>query len=924
MPLGVPLSFSERLQSVTEAIAAAHTQEDVFQMVLTPALEALSAIAGVILLVDETGEGLALAATQGHEKNGQTLWQAGPLDGNVPAGDALRRREGLFFEHQGALVQAYPELEARTGGVAAVATAVLPMLLDDRPLGALILDFKEPHHFTEAEIRFLRTLAAQCAVALGRAQLQQDLEARVVARTHELEQERAALDAFVAYQEAASSETNVLALARQAVGVVQASLAYVSAAYYELEDGLWKARVWSEDLLPEVAAEIQAGVPEDAPDFREAVLERAAVFVDGWNAQANALPSTAAYGAVAFVPLILGGQVHSLFVVGTRDARAWTAREQALIRAVARGLALTLERTEITRQLQLQNAELDARTRALEAFADLTRDLTSSPEPYTLIQRAQQLVLSLLPDGYALYFEPEGEQWRLRVQTGELRSEALQAVADAGLPYHEADNLLIPSTTHAPYYQDQYAQHTDQIGELVAHLGASETFPVMVEGRPRGVFGVVLFGELRRWSGAERAVMEAVTHALGLALERHGFTQQLQEERAAFEAFSAFTEAAGTQTEVLPLTRQAFEVLLTRFSATSTAVYYEIQGEQFYARSWSEDIDDQPELLAALQGGTSLEAPLFAEAVHTGEAAFTAHWNPEREQIAHTEAYGAAAVYPLRIGGRLRAFLGLGLRAQRHWTDRDAAVLRAVGRGLTLALERAEGVSLLAQSNAELGRSNAELEQFAYIASHDLQAPIRAVTSFAGIIHKRYGDTLDERGRLYLRQIMESGEHMKRLVDDLLTFSRVHTEQLPLLPTDAEAVVDAVARRLQTSGASITRSALPVVQADAQQLDQLLQNLIGNGLKYRRADVAPEVQVSAERDGDFWRFAVADNGIGIEPQYFERIFEIFQRLHGRETYEGTGIGLAVCKKIVERHGGRLWLESTVGEGTTFFFTLPEA
>ncbi len=342
-------------------------------------------------------------------------------------------------------------------------------------------------------------------------------------------------------------------------------------------------------------------------------------------------------------------------------------------------------------------------------------------------------------------------------------------------------------------------------------------------------------------------------------------------------------------------------------------------------------VRDAALLLAALQGGTSLEAPLFAEAVSTREAAFTAHWDPERERIAHTEAYGAAAVYPLRIGGQLRAFLGLGLRSQRNWTERDAAVLRAVGQGLTLALERAEGISLLAQrtgelehSNTELGRSNAELEQFAYIASHDLQAPIRAVASFAGIIHKRYGDSLDERGRLYLRQIIDSGEHMKRLVDDLLTFLRVHTEQRPFLPTDSGTVFDTVARRLEASRASITRSALPVVQADAQQLDQLLQNLISNGLKYHRADAPPEVQVSAEREGEFWRFAVSDNGIGIEPQYFKRIFEIFQRLHGRETYEGTGIGLAVCKKIVERHGGRLWLESTPGTGTTFFFTLPKA
>ncbi|UQN09059.1 GAF domain-containing protein [Deinococcus sp. QL22] len=167
-PLGGPLTFSERLQAVTEALAAVHTQEGVFGLILTPALAALNALAGAVLLVDEPGWQLKMAAAQG-EEGAQGVWQDGPLDSSGAVGDALGRHEALFFEHHGALARAYPELEARTGGVAAVATAALPMFLDARPLDALILDFREPHEFTEAEIHFLRTLAAQCAVALGRA-----------------------------------------------------------------------------------------------------------------------------------------------------------------------------------------------------------------------------------------------------------------------------------------------------------------------------------------------------------------------------------------------------------------------------------------------------------------------------------------------------------------------------------------------------------------------------------------------------------------------------------------------------------------------------------------------------------------------------------------------------------------------------------
>ncbi|PJI52721.1 hypothetical protein CTI14_38185, partial [Methylobacterium radiotolerans] len=177
------------------------------------------------------------------------------------------------------------------------------------------------------------------------------------------------------------------------------------------------------------------------------------------------------------------------------------------------------------------------------------------------------------------------------------------------------------------------------------------------------------------------------------------------------------------------------------------------------------------------------------------------------------------------------------------------------------------------------------------------------------MISRRNGEQLDERGQLYLRHIIDSGEHMKNLVDDLLAFSRLHTQQLAVQPVDSRRVFDTVLHRLSAvpgnEQAQITRTDLPLVLADRQQLDQLLQNLIGNSLKYRRADVLPRVHVSAEADGRMWRFAVKDNGIGIDPRYFDKIFVIFQRLHGRDVYEGTGIGLAVCKKIVERHGGRL-------------------
>ncbi|MGB2723471.1 MAG: ATP-binding protein [Nitrospira sp.] len=230
----------------------------------------------------------------------------------------------------------------------------------------------------------------------------------------------------------------------------------------------------------------------------------------------------------------------------------------------------------------------------------------------------------------------------------------------------------------------------------------------------------------------------------------------------------------------------------------------------------------------------------------------------------------------------------------------------------------------LEESVAELGRSNADLQQFAYVASHDLQEPLRMVSSYTQLIARRYKGKLDADADEFIAFAVDGANRMQRLILDLLAYSRVNTAGRQFEPTAMETVLKAALNNLtnavKESQAVITHDPLPAVMGDDKQLAQLFQNLLSNAVKFGGAQ-PPRIHISAKQTDGEWLFSVRDHGIGLDPQYADRIFVIFQRLHTREEYPGTGIGLAICKKIVERHGGRIWVESELGKGATFYFTL---
>jgi len=306
---------------------------------------------------------------------------------------------------------------------------------------------------------------------------------------------------------------------------------------------------------------------------------------------------------------------------------------------------------------------------------------------------------------------------------------------------------------------------------------------------------------------------------------------------------------------------------------------------------------------------------------------------PERfrgEHRGQVRAFGESGVPSRRMGERGRIS---GRRRNGEVFPADASISRldVGGRRIYTAVlrdvsDRVRGEEALAARSEELERSNRELEQFAYVASHDLQEPLRMVASYTQLLARRYRDRLDADAEEFIGFAVDGVTRMQALINDLLAYSRVGTRGGAFAPVDTEAVLARVLASLgpamEDAGAEVTHDPLPTVVGDAGQLGQLLQNLVANAIKFR-GEAPPRVHVSAERGEGEWVFTVRDNGIGIDPAYADRIFVIFQRLHTRSEYPGTGIGLAICKKIVERHGGRIGFEPAPGGGTVFRFTIPD-
>ncbi|MEW6220604.1 MAG: ATP-binding protein [Thermodesulfobacteriota bacterium] len=567
----------------------------------------------------------------------------------------------------------------------------------------------------------------------------------------------------------------------------------------------------------------------------------------------------------------------------------------------SRRATLTIMEESVTarRQAEAANAslrrEVEERRRAEEALSWYARRnevlmhaasrLLESDDPQALVEKLCRQVMELVDCDAFFNFLVSESEGRLRLNAGAgLPPEELERIrwldfdqAVCGYVAYHGESVIAEDIPHTP----------DSRTELIKAYGIKAycCHPLKVQGR---VLGTLSFGTRSRPRLDPRQVdvMRAVADLVAMAMHRVETERRLRQSREDLDRAQAVGQIGWWRLD-------------TRRNILS----------------WS----DENHRIFGVPQGTPLTYQTFLAIVHPDDRAYV-----DRQWQA------GLAGEPYDIEHRIVADGRVKWVREKAYLEFDEAGGLLGGFGITQDISgRKAAEEALRQAVQELRRSNEDLQQFAYVASHDLQEPLRMVSSFLGLLERRFGPELDDKARQYIGYAREGATRMSHLVRDLLAYSRVTDTGEEPQPCDTGEALAAALANLdqpveQEACARITHDPLPVVLGDCTQITQLFQNLISNAIKFCAADRPCQVHIGARPQEGHWVLSVADNGIGIDPAHFERIFVIFQRLHTREQYPGTGIGLAICKKIVELHGGRIWVESKIDAGTTFFFTLPRA
>ncbi len=587
---------------------------------------------------------------------------------------------------------------------------------------------------------------------------------------------------------------------------------------------------------------------------------------------------------------------------------------------------------DITERKRAERA-LEQRATQLALINDIGGQIAAVMDLDGVLERAARLVQEKFGYHHAALFTVDRERGELvmRARSGKfahlfpLDHRLRLGQGMVGWVGQHGETLLANDVDAEPRYVNLYPDIVPTKAEL--------SVPIRVGKEIVGVLDVQS-DQPNAFSENDVMVIETLADQIAIAIENARLYEAVQKigesERRFREQLSVLQEVSIELSKVPTfddLCRQAIELGRSRLGFDRLGIWF-IDENDPQSMIGSFGTDEGGQLRDERGRRLSIALEQANERIFTGQTPLVLEPDtPLRDDTGAVIGRGWEALVALWDGAKVIGSLSADNLLQRQPLEQhQLEILRLYGVTLGHLCTRKRAEEALAQKAQELARSNADLEHFAYVASHDLQEPLRMVTSYLQLLERRYKDRLDADARDFIAYAVDGATRMQALINGLLSYSRVSTRGKSFEPTDGTVALERVLANLKVaieeSDAVVTYDHLPTVMADEVQLTQVFQNLIGNAIKFR-SDRRPEIHVGAEYRGGEWLFSVRDNGIGIDPQHFERIFKIFQRLHSHEEYPGTGIGLAVCKKIVERHGGRIWVESQPGEGTTFYFTIPE-
>jgi signal transduction histidine kinase len=567
---------------------------------------------------------------------------------------------------------------------------------------------------------------------------------------------------------------------------------------------------------------------------------------------------------------------------------------------------------------------------ALRVFVDFTEAASHLEDVDSLARLALQTLQTLIPGSNVVLTELTPTHWQLRHWTDNLAPELLAMAQRQGFPLETpvfADLLETgePSFTDGWDEEKQKVPNTGQF-EAVAH------YPIVQRGQVVAAIGLAVTDQ-SYWSEGQKAIIRSVGRSFSLLYERVAIAEQTRRQRveaedrvSALEALMGLTQEQLDDTDPYALIRRA-QVLVLDLLPPGFAAYYEPRGGRWTLVAQARHAGSAL-LQAAIDAGLPLgQTPSFDHVAETREPSFVEVYASATDvdpEVAKDVA--AHATLPLLVDGQLRGLFNLPLFESRNWTAADRVLLITTVHTLGLVIERLERAREMARVNAELQSANEELEAFSYSASHDLRTPVRHVKGFAELSQRALERAELEKVGANLTVISQAADRMYSMIDAMLALSRVGRAELKLRPVQLGALVEQARQdvELEFPDRAVTWQVapLPTVQADATVLQQVMTNLLSNAVKFAAVERPLSVRVWAEQRPLEVAVFVQDTGVGFDPAYGTRLFGAFQRLHNQREFSGTGVGLATVRRIITRHGGKVWAEGRLNEGATFGFSLP--